>query len=110
MPLGTEDTEKSVIHSTRARHALHADAGAVGGGGLAADPDYYHRVTEALVGASDILIVGPANAKLELIKHIQTHDSYLADRVIGVETVEHLTDGHLGACACNYFLHMDPLL
>jgi hypothetical protein len=110
MPIGTEDAPKAVIHSSRAHRKLHSHAGTLGSGRAPEDQDYYHRVVEALGGAQEILIVGPANAKLQLLKHIHAHDAALADKVIGVETVDHLTDGQLGAYARKYFLKMDLAL
>jgi len=64
---------------------------------------YYHEVARALDGAGDVLVVGPANAKLELMKHIQRHDRGLEARIVGVETVDHPTDGQLVAYARGYF-------
>ncbi len=50
-----------------------------------------------------ILLTGPANAKLELQKHIEKHDPLLKDRIKGVETLDHPTDGVLLAHARKYF-------
>ncbi len=64
---------------------------------------FYHEVASALTGSGDVLVVGPAKAKLELLKHIQRHDRGLEARVVGVETVDHPTDGQLVAFARGYF-------
>jgi hypothetical protein len=60
-------------------------------------------VVEALEGAQQILIVGPASAKLNLVKHIHSHDKKVTDKVIGVETVDHPSDAQLVAYARKYF-------
>jgi stalled ribosome rescue protein Dom34 len=64
---------------------------------------YYHDVAKALAGANDILIVGPSTAKLELVRHLQTHDPMVYQRVVGVETVDHPTEGQLVAYVRAYF-------
>jgi hypothetical protein len=64
---------------------------------------FYHEVARALDGAGDVLVVGPAKAKLELIKHVQRHDRGLEARIVGVETLDHPTDGQLVAYARGYF-------
>jgi hypothetical protein len=58
-----------------------------------------------------VLITGPANAKLELIKHIHQHDPALMKKIVGVETVDHPSDGQLVAYARRYMPatdHMQP--
>ena len=61
-------------------------------------------------GATEILIVGPGHAKLELIKHIHSHDQGVSDKVIGVETVDHPSDAQLVAFARKYFVAKDRIL
>ena len=82
----------------------------MGDGRQPEDKDYYHAIAEALKGANEILVVGPAQAKLQLIKHIHAHDPDLADKIVGVETVDHPTDGQLVAYARKYFVAKDRML
>lgn len=65
---------------------------------------YYHEVARAIEDAAQILVVGPATAKLEFIKHVHAHDRGLEGKIVGVETVDHPTDGQLLAYARRYFL------
>jgi stalled ribosome rescue protein Dom34 len=65
---------------------------------------FFHEVAQALQGAEEILVVGPATAKLELIKHIHAREPLLESKVVGVETVDHPTDGQLAAYVKRYFL------
>jgi stalled ribosome rescue protein Dom34 len=68
------------------------------------DEEHFFRdVARALDGAEEILVVGPAQAKLEFMKHVREHDKPLAAKVLGVETVDHPTDGQLVAHARKYF-------
>ena len=110
MHISPDDVEKSVIHPTLAHRKLHSRKGTLGSGRAPEDKDYYHSVVEALQGAQEILIVGPAQAKLALLKHIHAHDPKTADRVVGVETVDYPTDGLWVAYARTYFLAKDRML
>ena len=111
MHIAPDDVEKSIIHPNKAHQKhLHAKSGAVGSGRAAEDHNYYHAIAQALNGAQEILVVGPAQAKLQLIKHIHAHDHGLSDKVIGVETVDHPTDGQLVAYARKYFAAKDQML
>jgi stalled ribosome rescue protein Dom34 len=71
---------------------------------------FLKEVTLALEGAKEILVVGPATAKLELLKYLHKHAPAVATNVVGVETVDHPTDGQLVAYAKKYFRAADPLL
>jgi len=68
---------------------------------------FYHEVARALTDAEEILVVGPAKAKLEFIKHVHKHDHVLDPKIVGVETVDHPTDGQLLAYARRYFSLVD---
>ena len=110
MHISPDDVEKSLIEPSQQPHKLHSRMGTLGAGRAPEDQDYYHRVAEALQGASEILIVGPAQAKLQLIKHIHAHDAALVGRIVGVETVDHPSDAQLVAYARKYFLVKDKML
>jgi stalled ribosome rescue protein Dom34 len=68
---------------------------------------FFEDVAKALQDAEEILIVGPSTAKLQLINYAHTHDRALAAKIVGVETVDHPTDGQLVAHARKYF-HVSP--
>jgi len=70
---------------------------------------FFHQIVEALQDADQILIVGPGTAKLELVKHVHLHDQRLVPRVVGVETVDHPSDGQLVAYGRKYFLVTDQM-
>lgn len=97
------DVEKVVIPSHVANHHLHHKANTIGSGHLGVDKEFYQRVTAALSHTGALLIVGPANAKTELKNYISQHNPGLANRVSGVETLDHPTDGALVALARKFF-------
>jgi hypothetical protein len=57
----------------------------------------------AIADAGAVLITGPANANVELVKHIERREPALSAKIAGIETVDHLTDGELVAKARRYF-------
>jgi stalled ribosome rescue protein Dom34 len=114
MHISPEDVESSVLRPKNAHQKLHHKrgndkGGAVGSGRAPEDQEFYHSVVEALKGAQEILIVGPANAKLNLVKHIHSHDQAMIDKVIGVESADHPTDAQLVAYARKYFVAADRM-
>lgn len=101
--------ENSTI-TTKSKHGhIHQKAGVLTGHHQVSSQAYLHEVVKAVAGANEILIVGPGVAKLELIKHINHHDAKISNKVVGVETVDHPTDGQLLAYAKKYFLRVDNL-
>jgi stalled ribosome rescue protein Dom34 len=110
MHISPADVEKSVVNPAEPHRNLHRKRGSVSGSRQSEDQQFYHEVVEALGGAAEILIVGPGQAKLELIKHIHSHDHEVSSKVIGVETVDHPSDAQLVAFARKYFVAKDRML
>lgn len=48
---------------------------------------FYSDIAAALVAAEAILLVGPGEAKLALLRHLRRHHPALESRVLGLETV-----------------------
>ena len=93
-------------------HSIH-DKHPRGSEGAKEHPDdakrFFRDVTRALEGAHKILIVGPSSAKLELMKYVHDREHAIEARVVGVEVVDHPTDGQVVALARNYFRRTDGL-
>ncbi len=70
---------------------------------------FFHEVARSLDGTDAVLIVGPSSAKLEFLKYVQDHDKRLQARVVGIETVDHLTDREIVAYAKRYFIGSDRM-
>ena len=81
----------------------------MGSGHAAEDQAYLHATAQSIADAGAILIVGPANAKTELVKHIHNHDPKLINVIVGVETVDHPSDAQLVAYAKKYFNATDRM-
>lgn len=71
---------------------------------------YFTAVEKALADVEEILIVGPGSAKLELVKHVHKSNRGLEAKIVGLETVDHPTDGQLVAYVRRYFHAKDRLL
>jgi hypothetical protein len=88
----TEEWDVQVIHPEHA-HAHHSDEK------KRPDNAYLEKVTKAIAEAGAILVLGPANEKGELIKHIEKTHPTLSAHIEGVESADHPTDGEIAAHA-----------
>lgn len=105
----SESTRMEAIKTRSNQLHLHHKRGSVGSGKLGGNADYLREVMDAVQADNEILVVGPGSAKNELIDYIGTHDLHIAKKIIGVETVDHPTDGQLLAFAKKYFLKADMM-
>ncbi len=116
-----DHNEAKIFHVTKEgfeRDTLHGPAHhlrrALNGAKNADRPEtkhFFDEVARALGDAEQILVVGPSTAKLELLRHFHAHERALELKVIGVETVDHPTDGNMAAYARRYFadpVHQTP--
>ena len=93
------DVEKKVVHAGRQSGRMHHHPDYDGTGHAPEDQKYLEEVAKAVLDAGAILIVGPANEKNELVKHIKHVHAALAARIEGVEAMDHPTDGEIVAHA-----------
>lgn len=100
------EAERILLHPHQPSKHLH-NHGARSHGHLKADDAFLHQVVEALSGAQEWLVTGPGSTKTELVKHIERHDPGLRDRVVGIESADHPTDGQIVAHARRYFAKYD---
>ena len=89
------ESEKLVVRPHNPTTHIHHKANSVGSGHASEDQAYFHAVTQAIKDAQFILIVGPAGAKTELVKHVHRHDPAVVEKIVGIETVDHPSDGAL---------------
>ena len=65
---------------------------------------YYNEVISCIRDAESILIFGPGEANGELKKRLEREK--LSGRIVGVETVDEMTDGQIAAKVRHYFLNL----
>ncbi|HYM23543.1 MAG TPA: hypothetical protein VEU08_10050, partial [Vicinamibacterales bacterium] len=90
------------------RH-LHVKSGSPSGTHIADEPQFYRDVAEALGDAREILVAGPSTAKTEFVKFLQRHAAPVSRCVVGVETLDRLTDNQLLVEARKFFARADRL-
>jgi len=65
---------------------------------------FFHQVADALSDANEVLLVGPGEAKVHFRSHLeQHHHARVGSKIVGVETVDHPTDGQIVALARKFF-------
>ncbi|MDP2293513.1 MAG: translational machinery protein [Actinomycetota bacterium] len=104
-----DDKHVVTIASETGQRKLHRRSGIPGSGKAATDHVFYDEVAEALGNAREILIVGPGSAKSEFHRDLQARHAPIATCVVGVESVDHPSDGELLAYAKKYFKRIDAL-
>lgn len=98
-----ESVDKDAVRSSHPNQHIHHKANAVGSGHASVDAEFLKRVTDAIEPAGAVLITGPANAKTELVAYIKSAHPKLAERISGVETLDHPSDGNLLAIGRRFF-------
>ncbi len=102
-----EGVDEIDVHAENKRAHIHGKKAV--SGQREEDAHYLHTIAQALSDSREILVVGPSTAKLELVKHLHAHHAALVPRIIGVETVDHPTDGQIVAYARKYFVKADRM-
>jgi stalled ribosome rescue protein Dom34 len=101
------DVERVLVRAHDPHVHVHHKANSIGSGHADDDARFLHEAAKAIGGSKAVLITGPGLAKTALVKHIARHDPALMDAIVGVETVDHPSDGALLAHARAYFRAAD---
>ncbi|WP_317204887.1 translational machinery protein [Janthinobacterium sp.] len=96
-----ETSESEVVKTASNRH--HKTGVEVSSQAADQSP-YLSEIAAAIADASGILIVGPGIEKMQFIKHLNKSHTAIAEKVVGVESVDHPSDGQLLAYARKYFI------
>ena len=105
-----DEVQKLTAQSSNPHVHQHHKRGSNGSGNAKEDHAYFEHIAGLLKGAQEILVVGPAKAKLDLIKHIHKQHQDMVPKIAGVETLDHPTDGQLVAYARKYFVAKDRMI
>jgi len=98
------------VHHRGGHRQVHHKAGVMGSGHAPEDVRYYDQIVAALGDAQEILLTGPGTAKVGLRQHLDSRHAAVARRVVGVETLDHPSEGELLAYARKYFKRVDNML
>jgi hypothetical protein len=104
-----DDAEKVVVHPDRSPVREYHRTAKGSGQHDKEDQVFLEEVTKAIADAGAILIVGPANEKHELMKHIERVHPAMKLHVEGVESADHPTDGELVAHARRFLKSADRM-
>ncbi|HWA88774.1 MAG TPA: hypothetical protein VG889_01980 [Rhizomicrobium sp.] len=105
---GGEDIRFQRIRNENAGH-IHHKAGSVGAGHAPVEGEYLAAIAKALVPVHEILLTGPAQTKTELTRWLEKHAPEIAERVLGVETLDRFSDGEIVAFARKFFAREDRM-
>lgn len=71
---------------------------------------FYHEVSGVVKDANELLIVGPGVGKTHFHNHLTKHNhANLAKAIVGVESMDHMTDGQILAAARKFFKKWDVM-
>lgn len=101
--VGRSGEDEVVMHPQLPTRHLHHKAGSVGSGHAAPDKAFLAQVMDAVSDASEILIIGPAGAKMEFAKYLREQSSKIGDRIVAVEAADHPSDREIVAYAKQHF-------
>ncbi|MEQ8282066.1 MAG: translational machinery protein [Parvibaculum sp.] len=110
LDFNADDAHATAVTLGHAASRGHSKLGGRSSWRASEDTGFFDEVAGKLDGLGEILIVGPANAKLGFLKRLQAKHAPLADKVVGVETVDHPSDGELLKFARAYFGKADRML
>ncbi|NQX89509.1 MAG: hypothetical protein HRT77_12670 [Halioglobus sp.] len=109
--LHDEDVEKekfkpSGIHHLNHKHLKQKNSHYTGQR-VPEDPTYYEELARSVADADEILVVshgkGKSSAGLAFLKYIGKHHHNLLDNIIGMESLDQMTDPQLAAHARSVF-------
>ena len=101
------DVDLMVLSPENPTRHIHHKSNTTGSGHDTLEQKFLHEVAHAVADAGAVLITGPGSAKTELMTHIKAHDPKLMKTVLGVETVDHPSNGQLIAHARTFFKSAD---
>src|SRR5271154_6783575 len=74
-----------------------------------ADQHFFDDVAQALSGAHEILVIGPAQTKQEFVAYLRDKHPPLGKAIIAVENADHPTDAEVLAYARKHFKSLDRM-
>ena len=76
-------------------------------GQTSSDKAFFEEVAQALQGVQEVLVTGPANAKIEFRDYCKHHAHAVDKCIVDVVNADHPSDNQLVSMARQYFLKYD---
>jgi stalled ribosome rescue protein Dom34 len=103
------DVDSATVRSSHPHEHIHHKANSGDSGHVPVDKAFLKHVGQALSQAESILITGPASAKKELAAYLKDDQPGVAAKIVGIEALDHPSDGELLAFARKFFAPDDRL-
>jgi hypothetical protein len=101
---------KSVVKSHDQHEHTHLRKSPHGGHRTSDDHEFFDGVATALAGVHEILVIGPAQTKEELVTFLRKQHPQVGSMVVAVEAADHPTDPELLAYARKHFKVLDRMI
>lgn len=102
--------ERTELHVAHHLHHPHRTGGqAELDRSVSEEHPFFDAIAKALADADEVLVVGPADAKLELVKFLKERHQELAGKILGVEPSDHPSDNQMVAHVRKYFVAADRM-
>jgi stalled ribosome rescue protein Dom34 len=98
-----EDVEARRIKADAPHRRIHHKAQVRGSGHVRDDRTYFEAILAAIEEADSWLIAGPGETKKDLEKYLEGHGEEPKKKLVGVEPMDHPTEGELIKRACKLF-------
>ena len=104
-----DEAEAALVHARAGHRQVHHREGSISGARDTEDPRFFRAIAAAVRDVGEILVMGPAAAKLHLVDWWKKHEPDVAAKVVAVESADHPTDGQILKHARAYFEAQDRM-
>ena len=104
------DVEQGRVKAHNPFRQVHHKAGVIGAGHMSLDAGFFAQIVGDLEGVTEWLLVGPSGAKQELLHYIDLHAPTARKSLVGIEALDHPSDGELLDHARRAFKAIDRML
>jgi stalled ribosome rescue protein Dom34 len=107
----TDDEQtKSVVKAHDQHEHTHIRKSPDGGHKTQDDLEFFDEIAKVLAGVSEILVIGPAQAKDEFVTFLHKKHPPIGSAVVAVESADHPSDPELLAYARKHFKVIDRMI
>ena len=105
----TEDDQQK-FHPHNPSVHIHHKANEIGSGNQRLEPAFMNEIVHAVSETGEVLLIGPGGAKTEFMTYLERYSPKLKSKILGVEAVDHPSDGEIVAYARKFFKPVDAML
>ena len=93
--MAAQDIEAGRVRADTPHRQIHHKAQVRGSGHVRDDRTYFEAILAAVEEADSWVIAGPGGTKKDLEKYLDGHGEELKKKLVGVESMDHPTEGEL---------------